>query len=225
MERYISEPQRQIPILDEADVVVVGGGPSGIAAAVASARSGAKTILLERYGCLGGNITICNMEPVNWYRQPRTANTGGIGAEFELRMGGIEYGSETCNMQPSIGLSYNTEMFKQMADEMVLEAGVKPYFHIMGAMPYMEGNEVKGVITESKSGRQAILCKQVVDCTGDADIAARAGVPYLKGDEHGKTMAVTLVFGLSGIDPDVVLTKEESYYDRDALVEYLHELK
>ncbi len=197
---FIIEPQREIPVLDKADVVVVGGGPSGIAAAVASARAGARTILVERYGCLGGNITVVGVEPVNWYRQPMTADAGGIGMEYDIRMGGVYKAVSRAPQMPTIGYAYNTEFFKAIADEMIEEAGVIPYLHCLGAMPYMEGNTIKGVITESKSGRQAILASRVIDCTGDADIASRAGVPFEKGGPNGEFMGATMIFSMNGVD-------------------------
>ncbi|MHB8064286.1 MAG: FAD-dependent oxidoreductase [Ruminiclostridium sp.] len=225
MDNYIIEKETKTPVIDSADVVVVGGGPSGLAAAIAAARMGAKTILIERYGCFGGNITVANVEPLNWYRQPMTADAGGIGMEYDLRMSGIENGTSLCNHQPGIGLAYNTELFKKLADEMIEEAGVIPYLHCYGTFPYIvDDNQVKGIITESKSGRNVILAKQVVDCTGDADIAARAGAPYRIGGKNGELMGVTLCFGVNNVDVEKVknyMAENPQCLDSHALTGFL----
>jgi hypothetical protein len=181
MSNRIQETARSINVLLECDVAVTGGGPAGMAAAIGAARAGAKTVIIERFSCLGGNITIASVECPSWYRQKDTTMPGGVQQEIEDRMVALD-AAVPVSIRPSTGLSYDTEIFKQMADDYMLENGVRPLYHCMGVMPYMEGGVIKGVITESKSGRQAVLAKRVVDCTGDADIAFRAGVPCLKGD-------------------------------------------
>ena len=91
----ITEPARETPVLAETDVLVVGGGPGGLAAALASARTGVSTTLVERFGCFGGVITQVGVETIAWYRQPGTVDVEGIGIEFEQRaraMGGTRWG-------------------------------------------------------------------------------------------------------------------------------------
>jgi len=194
--KHTEEIARRIPVMAETDVLVVGSGPGGLAAALAAAREGVDTILVERYGCFGGNITQAMVGSIAWYRHEKTVEAGGIGIEFERRakeMGGSQKDPE------SLGELLNTEMFKYTADKMVEEAGITPILHCYAVGVIMEANTVKGVITESKSGRQVILAKRVIDATGDADIAYRAGAPYHKAPKED-LMGVTVNFGCSGVD-------------------------
>jgi hypothetical protein len=202
VEKSIQEGPKTVEVLLSCDVVVVGGGPAGMAAAVGSAKAGAQTVIVERFSCLGGNITISSVEPPSWYRQPQTTMPGGVQKEIEDRM--IKLGAVSrVAFRPSIGLNYDTEIFKYMADCYIKEYGIIPVYHCLGTAPYMENNVVKGVITESKSGRCAILAKRVIDCTGDADIAARSGAPFVKGDpKTGKMSAGTLKFFATDVDID-----------------------
>lgn len=199
--KYITEPAREIPVFAKVDVLVVGGGPAGLSAAIAASRMGMETMLVEKYGCFGGNITVCAVEPPSWYRMPKTVESKTVLSEIESRA--VQSGiSQPCmHNPPGLGMSHDADRFKIVCDEMVEENKVEPLLHCMGAYPIMEGNEIKGVFTESKSGRMAILAKRVIDCTGDGDIACYAGVPYEKGDAYdGRLMGTTLVFGASGID-------------------------
>ncbi len=194
--KQIEEIARIIPVMAETDVLVVGSGPGGLAAALAAAREGVDTILVERYGCFGGNITQAMVGSIAWYRHEKTEEAGGIGIELERRakeMGGSQKDPE------SLGELLDTEMFKCVADKMVEEAGITPMLHCYAVDVIMEASTVKGVITESKSGRQAILAKRVIDATGDADIAYRAGAPYHKASKED-LMGVTVNFGCSGVD-------------------------
>lgn len=194
--KTIHESEKNIPVLAEADVLVVGGGPSELAAALAASRAGAKTILTERYGCFGGNITQAGVEGFAWYRHEGTVEAGGITKEFEDTA--EKMGASSKEIQ-SDSQALDAEMFKYVADRLVLEAGIEPFLHCYAVEAIKEGDEIKGIITESKSGRQAILAKRVIDCTGDADIAALAGAPFEKS-EVNSLMQVTPVFNCRGVD-------------------------
>ena len=215
--KKIEEPSRTIPIMAETDVLVIGGGPAGLSAALVAAREGVNTILVERYGCFGGVITQAMIGTIAWYRYAKTVDAGGISVEFERRakeMGGsinvfgnvknkemveaLEQDGLMVNGEPTYEI-LDTEMFKYVADVMVQEAGVVPLLHCSAVKAIMNGNTINGVITESKSGRQAILAKRVIDATGDADVAYLAGVPYRKNPKD-ELMAVNVNFGCSGIN-------------------------
>ena len=198
--KSIREPARTLPVMAETDVLVIGGGPGGMSAALAAARTGAETMLVERYGCFGGVITQSMIGTLAWYRSNAcTVDAGGIGVEFEQR-------AKAMGASLSIFLYevVDTEVFKFIADQMIQAAGIIPVLHCMTVDVIMEGSTIKGVVTESKSGRQAILAKRVIDATGDADIAYRAGVPCLM-DPKNKLEEVSVNFGCSGVDIDKFL--------------------
>ena len=154
----IYEPPRETPVVHRTDVLVVGSGPGGLAAALAAARAGVSVTLLERFGCFGGNITVVGVEGFAWYRHEKTVEAGGIGWEFEERAK-----AEGAAVPESQSLSYelDSEGFKLVADKLVLEAGIHPMLHRQFVAPIMEGTTVTGVIVESKAGREAILAKRV----------------------------------------------------------------
>jgi len=179
----------------ETDVLVVGGGPGGLCAALAAAREGVETMLVERYGCFGGVITQGMIGTIAWYRSnSQVVDAGGIGVEFEQRA--KEMGASTTVFCHEI---LDTEVFKYIADQLVQEAGVVPLLHCPTVDALMEGDTIKGVITETKSGRAAILARRVIDATGDADIAARAGAPFRLDPKHTLEEA-SVSFGCSGVD-------------------------
>jgi len=205
----------------ETDVLVVGGGPAGLAAATSAARAGAKTMLVERYGFYGGVITQAIMGSITWYRFAQTVDAGGVCAEIEAKakaMGGsinlVEAVTDPAIRDILIGAAESsgllvdgkptyeilrTEMFKAVADALVLEAGVTPLLHsyVVGAL--MDGPVIEGVITESKSGRQAIRAKRVIDASGDADVAALCGAPFFKPSKD-ELMEVSINFSCSNVN-------------------------
>jgi hypothetical protein len=194
--KRVAEEARTTPVMLETEVLVVGSGPGGLAAAVAAAREGVHTTLVERYGCFGGVITQVGVESIAWYRHEGTTDIAGIGIEFEQRakaLGGTQPESQ------SLSEALDPELFKCVADQLVQEAGVEPLLHCPAVAPLMDGGRVTGVLTESKSGRQAIIAERVIDATGDADIAFRAGAPCRK-TPVADMMGVSVMFSCSGVD-------------------------
>jgi hypothetical protein len=195
-ERTIIEAEKKISVLAEADVLVVGGGPAGLAAAIAASREGVSTILLERYGCFGGVISQVGVEGFAWYRHEGTVEAGGIAFEFEAKAKKV--GGSTKEPQ-SESEALDAEMFKYVADLLVEENNIKPLLHCSAVEAIVENNVIKGIITESKSGRLAVLAKRVIDCSGDADIAAKAGALF---DKRSELSCVTPMFHCKGVDTE-----------------------
>ena len=154
------------------------------------------TTLLERYGCFGGNITQVGVEGFAWYRHPATIDSEGIGREFEDRAKAM--GAALPEPQ-SISHALDAEAFKHVADVLVEEAGIHPMLHRMFVAPIVEAGIIRGVIVESKAGREAILAERVIDATGDADVVARCGAPtyFTPKDEM---MSASVMFSMCGVN-------------------------
>jgi hypothetical protein len=183
-------------VIAETDVLVVGSGPGGLAACLAAARAGVRVMVVERFGCLGGNITAVGVESIAWYRREGTVDCEGIGIEFEQR---AKVMGATSPEPQSKSEAINADMFKHVADRLVSEAGVTPLLHAVVIDAITEGDAITGVVTHSKSGRGAILAKRVIDASGDADVAYDAGAPTRKTARE-RMLPVTVMFSVAGVD-------------------------
>ncbi|MCY3021774.1 MAG: FAD-dependent oxidoreductase [Planctomycetota bacterium] len=203
----VIQPERPLPVLHETDVLVVGAGPAGVAAAVAAARAGVKTTLVERYGYFGGQWTgglvllvISTHAKENGQLVKVVRGIGDELLERLTRVDGAVINQAAGKFNPTV----DPEAAKFVMDEMVREAGVKVFLHCWGADVVMDNGAVRGAVFESKAGRQAVLAKVVVDATGDGDIFAAAGA------EHEQRLhAIGLVHRLGNVDrADMARLKE-----------------
>lgn len=207
MTRTLTEPSRETPVFGEYDVVVLGGGPAGMAAAVAAARAGRSTLLVERYGFLGGMGTaagvtnFCGLH-ANVHgdiRQVVHGVAGDLLARIEA-LGGLN--APHSLFGKTVAQAYDTAAYKIAADELLRAAGVQVLFHALAAGVVMASpRQVAALLVETKSGRMAVLARSFIDCSGDGDLAAWAGAPYEKGDGQGNMLYPSTMFRLNGIDP------------------------
>ena len=201
--------RRIAPLVGEYDVVVVGGGPAGFIAAIAAARQGAKTAIIERYGFFGGMATIGYIAPISVYALKNELVIGGIPWEFVQRleeMGGafIEW--------PKANVDFDIELYKLCCQRMILEAGIDIYTHSSMVGCEMKGNEIDTVIIENKNGLEALKSKVFIDCTGDADLAHMADVP-MQPNPDGELQPSSFCFILSGVDTDSELLNKCMYHN------------
>lgn len=180
--------KQTIPVAADVDVLVCGGGVAGVAAAVAAARNGARTLLIERAGFLGGTATGSAMGLI----VIPAAELVGFPREFFTRLA-QEQGAGLGDVIP-----WDIEAYKLTAMDMLVEAGADLLLYTLISEPLVRDGKIEGVIIDNKSGRQAVLAKVVIDATGDGDVAARAGVPFIKGREEDGAMRPTTVMGRIG---------------------------
>ena len=189
----VRQPQRMLPVDGEYDVVVVGGGAAGSAAGIAAARMGCKTLIIERESAMGGLATVGLVNIPLDFR-------GGIGEEWLKALEQID-GHWHRNSDP--------EKHKLVLDRMVTGAGCAVLYHTQVVDSIVRNGAAVGVVVESKSGRQALLAKRVVDASGDGDAAAFAGAEFAVGrDPDGHTQACSLEFRLGGVDFDTYLASD-----------------
>ncbi len=173
----VIQPQRELSVLHTTDVLIIGGGPAGVCAAIAAKRAGADVTIVERYGHFGGLWTgglvlLIIGHIVTGGKQV----CQGIGEEMMRRLDKLD--GAIVNRRPGVAPTVDAEAVKYLMVEMIEEAGVKVFLHCWGVDAITNGNTIKGAVFESKSGRQAILAKNVIDATGDGDILAAAGAEY-----------------------------------------------
>jgi glycine/D-amino acid oxidase-like deaminating enzyme len=199
--RAVTEPARTIPVLLDADVVVVGGGTTGPVAAVAAARRGKRVVLVERFGSLGGNLTLgLNTKPsgplvVGVPRElwERARSLGGVGEDYVAA-------TKTGTM--SIASPGDPEVMKMLLARTCAEAGVQVLFETFVSRPVVEDATVTGLVVEGKFGRQCITTRVVIDCSADGDVAAGCGAPFVTGS-GGKAPSmqpVSMYFTMDRVD-------------------------
>lgn len=233
MSKKYFEPAAELPIFDECDVLVVGGGAAGHSAAMAAARAGCRNVvLLERYGYMGGDVTggyVIMVPDLSWYDK---SFVRGLQEEWFTRLKAVpgavrgpsmsQLGSTDPllvdawrNIHDCVSRNVNSpnrlvravyfepNQLKIELDKMLLEERdrIRVYCHCWGTKPIMEEDQVKGVIFESKEGRQALLAKIVIDATGDGDLYSQTGAPYFSlADGRTRSATTALVYRIGGID-------------------------
>lgn len=203
---FITEPARQLPVYGEYDVVVIGGGPAGLAASVSAAQNGARTLLVERYGFLGGMGTaggVTNFAGLYGRLDGEMRQVvHGVVDDLLARMdalGGLN--SPQDGMQGRIRVrAYDVSAYKCAADQWLAAAGVELLFHAWAAAVVMQDDAISALLVETKSGRQAIRAHSFIDCSGDADVARFAGVPFELGDGLGSALFPSTMFRVGHVD-------------------------
>ena len=186
----VEEAPRRTRVAADVDVLVVGGGPTGVGAALAAASEGVKTLVIERHGMLGGMWTAGLLNPLfeplrGWWverlvEQLRKADGWRDHPQFPV---------------------FDTEVMKYALEQMLGEQGAEFWYHVLATDPLVVDGCVRGILVEGKSGREAILAKTVIDCTGDGDIAVRAGVPFQFGRPiDGLAQPMTMMFEVTGVE-------------------------
>ena len=187
-----------MPACREVDVLVVGGGTAGSVAAISAALAGADTLVVEDLGFLGGTQTAALVTPQMPNVIAGKPLNSGIDQEINLRMAALGAGSIYKDGNPGW---FDPEMLKCVLDDMLAESGAEVRFFTRFEDVIVEGDNLIGVIVLSKSGRQAIMAKRIIDCSGDADVAFRAGVACEAGDERsGRNQPMSVRFSLGNVD-------------------------
>src|SRR5271168_780414 len=204
----VREPAREIPVRGEYDVVVLGGGPAGIAAAAAVGALGRRTLLVERYGFLGGMGTaagvtnFCGLHANVHGEMHRVVQ--GVASDLLGRidaLGGLN--APHLILGKILAQAYDTAAYKIAADDLLAAHKVDILFHALGAGVVMQDqSRINALMVETKAGRQAVRANIFIDCSGDGDLAAWAGAPFEVGDNAGSMLYPSMMFRLNGIDPE-----------------------
>ena len=205
--KSITEPARNVPLYGDYEVVVLGGGPAGIAASVAAARAGRRTLLIERYGFLGGMGTAAGV--TNFCGLHANVHGGmhrvvqGVASELLARidrLGGLN--APHLILGKILAQAYATAAYKIAADDLLAAHKVDILFHALGAGVVMHDDKrIHALMVETKAGRQAVIAGIFIDCSGDGDLAAWAGAAFEVGDNAGSMLFPSMMFRLNGIDP------------------------
>ena len=194
----IIQPERQLPVLHRTDVLVVGAGPAGVVAALAARRAGVQVTLVERYGHFGGLWTGgLVLLVIGHFVTGKKQVCQGIGEEMLKRLEKLDRG--IVNRRPGVNPTVDAEALKYVMLRMIVEDQVDVFLHCWAVDAIMDGNTVQGAVFESKSGRQAILARQVVDATGDGDLFAAAGAEHERRRYH--IGLVSRIGNLDKVDP------------------------
>ncbi len=193
---------KEVPVVGEYDVVVCGGGPAGFIAAISAARMGCRTALVERLGFLGGTATGGLVMPISGFYHNGNRVIGSIPWEFIRRM--KELGGATVEL-PKGHISANIELYKLVAQRMVLEAGVVLYTNCFLSHSLMDGNRITAILMESKNGTEALTGRYFIDATGDGDLCRISGVPMVTQLE---LQPMSMCFVLEGVDVTTPLLKD-----------------
>lgn len=209
MHRLSSE---EIPVSKEVDVLVIGGGAAGIAAAISAARNGASTMIIEQRGFFGGMATVSLVPAFCPFSDREKPVIRGIGLELleQMKAEGVEaYRQKYKDLIDWVPI--DAEVLKRVYDDAILDSGVEPLFHTFIGQVVMddERRHILGAVVQNKSGRSLVRCKAAIDATGDADIAALAGAPFQKGGEQGELQPGTMCYLLANIDK----AKFDAYVD------------
>src|ERR1700736_4965206 len=206
--KTVEEPARQVPMYGEYEVAVLGGGPAGIAASVAAARAGRRTLLIERYGFLGGLGTaagvtnFCGLHANVHGKMHRVVQ--GVASDLLARIdriGGLN--APHLILGKIFAQSYDTAAYKIAADDLLAANKVDILFHALGAGVVMHDDKrINALMVETKAGRQAVTADIFIDCSGDGDLAAWAGAPFEVGDNEDHMLYPSMMFRLNGIDPE-----------------------
>ena len=212
--KTIIEPAREIELAAETEILIIGGGPAGIAAATAAARCGARTMLLEKYGFLGGMGTAAMV--TNFCGLHASINGSvqqivrGVADDILERLDNLDGLREPHPVKAKGGghdvaaQAYDTSAYKMATDDLLLSAGVDIRFHTFAVDVLMDGARIDAVLVETKSGRKAIKAEVFIDCSGDGDLAYWSGADCVKGDDNGFMAYPTTMFRVANVDDDKV---------------------
>ncbi len=190
--------EQQLPVTYDVDVLVVGGGPAGIGAALGAARNGAKTLVIEQFNCMGGVAGAGGHGHISKYDEQGTGRriVGGVAYEVATELVKQKFGHMN-----SHGVWFEVEGLKLILEQMFEKAGVQFLYHTFFCDTIVEDGVATGAVIQNKGGRQVIKAKRIIDCTGDGDVAFKAGCKFEVGRKKDqKCQPVTLMFTIGGVD-------------------------